>query len=72
MIFAVIVGAQIFTKLFCLASLPDAVADLDAGILAVLLATVVIYLLLGCVRESLSTILFTVPAISLRLVVGTG
>ncbi len=65
MIFAVIIGAEIFTNFINLAGLPDAIAefiaDIDAGTLAVLLAIVVIYLLLGCVLESLSMILLTVP-----------
>ena len=65
MIFAVIIGAEIFTNFVNLAGLPDAIAefiaDLDADTLLVLLAIVVIYLLLGCVLESLSMILLTVP-----------
>ncbi len=65
MIFAVIIGAEIFTNFINLAGLPDAIAefiaDIDAGTWAVLLAIIVIYLILGCVLESLSMILLTVP-----------
>ncbi|MFS4436957.1 TRAP transporter large permease [Paracoccaceae bacterium GXU_MW_L88] len=65
MIFAIIIGAEIFGNFITYAGLPDALADLvfDREISAwwVLAVIVVIYLILGCVLESLSMILLTVP-----------
>ncbi len=65
MIFAVIIGAEIFTNFVNYAGLPDAlaswVADLDVSAFVVILAIVGVYLILGCVLESLSMILLTVP-----------
>ncbi len=65
MIFAIIIGAEIFGNFITFAGLPSALADLiehlGMGPWAVLLVIVLIYLLLGCVLESLSMILLTVP-----------
>ena len=65
MIFAVIIGAELFTNFINFAGLPDAlagfVADFDLPVWAVMFGIVVIYLILGCVLESLSMILLTVP-----------
>ncbi|RYG90300.1 TRAP transporter large permease [Loktanella sp. IMCC34160] len=65
MIFAVIIGAELFTKFINLAGLPDALAgivlDLEMPAWAVIGIIILIYLLLGCVLESLSMILLTVP-----------
>lgn len=65
MIFAIIIGAEIFGNFVTFAGLPDALSDLveslGMGPWAVLITIVVIYLLLGCVLESLSMILLTVP-----------
>lgn len=65
MIFAIIIGAEIFGNFVTFAGLPDGLADLvdqlGLGPWSVLLVIVLIYLLLGCVLESLSMILLTVP-----------
>lgn len=65
MIFAVIIGAELFTNFVNFAGLPDAlvsiITDLELPVWAVMLGIVVIYLILGCVLESLSMILLTVP-----------
>lgn len=65
MIFAIIIGAEIFGNFVTFAGLPDALSDLVTNLglspWAVLLTIVVIYLILGCFLESLSMILLTVP-----------
>lgn len=65
MIFAIIIGAEIFSNFVTFAGLPDTlsgiVEDLGLSAWAVLLLIVLIYLVLGCVLESLSMILLTVP-----------
>lgn len=65
MIFALIIGAEIFTNFISFAGLPDALAEfvsgLDVSPWLVILAIIAIYLLLGCVLESLSMVLLTVP-----------
>lgn len=65
MIFAIIIGAEIFTNFINFAGLPDGlaawIAGLDVNAFLVIAAIIVIYLILGCVLESLSMILLTVP-----------
>ena len=65
MIFAVVIGAEMFTNFVNFAGLPDALAafvtDREMPAWMVIAAIIVIYLLLGCVLESLSMILLTVP-----------
>ena len=65
MIFAIIIGAEIFGNFITFAGLPEHLGDLvDAfglGPWMVIAIIVVIYLLLGTVLESLSMILLTVP-----------
>lgn len=65
MIFAIIIGAEIFSNFVNFAGLPDALGDLvfDLGLgpWAVIGIIVLIYLILGTVLESLSMILLTVP-----------
>lgn len=65
MIFAIIIGAEIFGNFITFAGLPDELGDLvnDLGLgpWTVILVIVLIYLLLGTVLESLSMILLTVP-----------
>ena len=65
MIFAVIIGAELFTNFINFAGLPDAlaglVAEFELPAWAVIAMIIVIYLILGCVLESLSMILLTVP-----------
>lgn len=65
MIFAIIIGAEIFSTFVNFAGLPmamvDAIYGLDLSPWLVILAIVAIYLAMGCVFESLSMILLTVP-----------
>jgi tripartite ATP-independent transporter DctM subunit len=65
MIFAVIIGAEVFTNFVNFAGLPDAIAgfvqQMSVSPWLVIAAIVLIYLILGCVLESLSMILLTVP-----------
>ena len=65
MIFAIIIGAEIFGNFVTFAGLPDALSDLVDGLglnaWVVLLLIVGVYLILGCFLESLSMILLTVP-----------
>ena len=65
MIFAIIIGAEIFSAFVNFAGLPDVLVDLiyDAEVSPwmVIWIMVGIYLLMGCVFESLSMILLTVP-----------
>lgn len=65
MIFAVLIGALIFTNFINLAGLPDElgwlIEDLQMNAFLVLAVMLVIYIILGCVLESLSMILLTVP-----------
>ncbi|MDB6178221.1 TRAP transporter large permease [Paracoccus sp. Z330] len=65
MIFAIIIGAEIFGNFVSFAGLPDGLSDLieQMGLSpwAVLLLIVAIYMVLGCFLESLSMILLTVP-----------
>ncbi len=65
MIFAVIIGAELFSNFVNFAGLPDGLAslvvDLELPVWAVILMIVVIYMVLGCVLESLSMVLLTVP-----------
>ncbi|WP_108859839.1 TRAP transporter large permease [Ruegeria sp. Alg231-54] len=65
MIFAVIIGAELFTNFINYAGLPDAlsgfVVDNELPVWAVILFIMLTYMVLGCVLESLSMILLTVP-----------
>jgi tripartite ATP-independent transporter DctM subunit len=65
MIFAVIIGAELFTNFINFAGLPDALAgivlDNEMPVWMVMGFIILVYLLLGCVLESLSMILLTVP-----------
>lgn len=65
MIFAIVIGAEIFSNFVTYAGLPDAlsalVSELDLGGYEVVIIIVLIYLLLGMVLESLSMVLLTVP-----------
>ncbi|MHC0054400.1 TRAP transporter large permease subunit [Actibacterium sp. D379-3] len=65
MIFAIIIGAEIFSAFVNFAGLPDGLVDLvygwDLSAWMVIAVIVCIYLVLGCVFESLSMILLTVP-----------
>ena len=65
MIFAIIMGAEIFSNFINFAGLPEAlvswIGGLDVDVYLVMAGIVAIYLVLGCVMESLSMILLTVP-----------
>jgi len=65
MIFAILIGALIFTGFINYSGLPESMLDFirEAGItpLLVILAMMACYLVLGCMLESLSMILLTVP-----------
>jgi len=65
MIFAIVIGAEIFSNFVNFAGLPDGLAsmiiDLELNAYVVVIGIMVIYLVLGCVLESLSMILLTVP-----------
>lgn len=65
MIFTIVIGAEIFSNFVNFAGLPDGLASWITGAnlnaYVVILGIVAIYLVLGCVLESLSMILLTVP-----------
>ncbi len=65
MIFALIIGAEVFSNFVSYAGLPDAILQwvtaMETGPYAVILMLVLVYLVLGAVLESLSMILLTVP-----------
>ena len=74
-LFAVLIGAWVFSNFVNLAGLPEAlqamVAEAGLAPMAVMAMILLIYVLLGCVFESLSMLLLTVP-IFFPLVVGLG
>ncbi|WP_282095117.1 TRAP transporter large permease [Epibacterium ulvae] len=79
MIFAIVIGAEVFSNFISFAGLPDAilafVQTLDVSAFVVIFALVLIYIVLGAVLESLSMILLTVPIffpMILALDFGTG
>ncbi len=65
MMFAILIGAMIFSSFLNLTGMPNALKDWVAGSglspMAVIVAILCVYLVLGCVLESLSMILLTVP-----------
>jgi tripartite ATP-independent transporter DctM subunit len=65
MIFTVLIGALMFSNFINVAGLPDGLTDWVASMnlspIAVMLVIMAIYVVLGCVLESLSMILLTVP-----------
>jgi len=64
-LFCVLIGAQIFQRFIVRAGLPDALVGLVTGFnvtpLAVIFMIILVYVVLGCVFESLSMMLLTVP-----------
>ena len=64
-LFAVLIGAQIFSNFVNLAGLPEALIGIvtayDVAPYTVLMMILLVYILLGCVFESLSMLLLTVP-----------
>ncbi|MEX0729334.1 MAG: TRAP transporter large permease [Aquisalimonadaceae bacterium] len=75
MMFMVLIGAMLFANFVNIARFPFLLADLATGFdlspLVIILVIMMIYILLGCVLESLSMMLLTVP-IFFPLVVGLG
>lgn len=65
MLFFLVIGAVLFSNFVNLAGLPDALRDLvlamDLSPILVIVAIIAIYVVLGCVLESMSMILLTVP-----------
>ena len=74
-LFAVLIGAWVFSNFVNLAGLPEALQNLVTGAglapMTVMVMILLIYVALGCVFESLSMLLLTVP-IFFPLVVGLG
>ncbi len=64
-LFAVLIGAQVFSNFINIAGLPQAliafVTTYDVPPFAVIMMIIGIYIILGCVFESLSMLLLTVP-----------
>ncbi len=65
MLFFLVIGAVLFSNFINLAGLPDSLRDMVLGLdlspVWVILAIIAIYVVLGCVLESMSMILLTVP-----------
>lgn len=65
MLFFLVIGAEIFSNFINIAGFPDAIQtfvfEQNLSYVAVIFAIIIIYLLLGCVLESMSMILLTVP-----------
>lgn len=65
MLFFLVIGAEVFSNFINIAGFPDALRDLvfrhEMSFVSVIIGIVIIYLLLGCVLESMSMILLTVP-----------
>ena len=64
-LFIILIGAKIFTEFVNRAGLPDGLKEIvtgyDVSAMVVMLIIVVIYIVLGCVFESLSMLLLTIP-----------
>ena len=65
MLFTILIGAVVFAEFVNRAGLPDGLKDLVTGFevapLVVMLIIIAIYIVLGCVFESLSMLLLTIP-----------
>jgi C4-dicarboxylate transporter, DctM subunit len=65
MIFIVLIGALVFSNFVTVAGLTSAITDwiqsLDVSVMGVLLAMCFVYILLGCVFDSLAMLILTVP-----------
>ena len=65
MLLAILIGALIFSQFVNVAKFPNILADgfkaLDLGPYGVLIVIVLVYLVLGCIMESISMLLLTVP-----------
>jgi tripartite ATP-independent transporter DctM subunit len=75
MLFVILIGAEVFGYLLSVSRLPQTLADALGGAglgpWGILAAILLIYLMLGCVMESLAMILLTVP-VFYPVVVGAG
>jgi tripartite ATP-independent transporter DctM subunit len=67
MIFTVLIGAILFNNFLILASIPNLVSDWISGLpfgkTAILLIIIAMYLVLGCLLDSLAMILLTIPIV---------
>ena len=65
MMFLVLIGAIMFSNFINVARLPNVIADwlraMEVAPFAVVLAIIAVYLVLGCILESFSMVLLTVP-----------
>ena len=65
MIFLILIGAEVFNAFLALSQIPVALADAlgESGLapMAILIGILLVYLVLGCVMDSLAMILLTVP-----------
>ena len=65
MIFLILIGAEIFNSFLALSQVPAALADTLAASglapISIMVGIVLVYLILGCVMDSLAMILLTVP-----------
>ena len=65
LIFLILMGAEIFNAFLALTQMPNeigaVVAGLDAPPMLIIIAMLVVYLILGCVMDSLAMVLLTVP-----------
>jgi C4-dicarboxylate transporter DctM subunit len=65
LIFLILLGAEIFSAFLALTQMPAELAKvverLDASPMLIMIAMLMVYLVLGCVMESLAMILLTVP-----------
>jgi tripartite ATP-independent transporter DctM subunit len=64
-LFAVLIGAQVFSNFVIVAGMPEALIALvtayDVSPMAVMVSILLVYVVLGCVFESMSMLLLTVP-----------
>jgi C4-dicarboxylate transporter DctM subunit len=65
MIFTILIGAILFNNFLVIASVPDLISGwiegLPLGRIAILVVILLLYLLLGCVMDSLAMVLLTIP-----------
>jgi C4-dicarboxylate transporter, DctM subunit len=65
MIFLILIGAELYSSFLALSQLPQSLAEWIGGLgwsaLSVILLIVLIYLILGCVMDTLAMILVTIP-----------
>lgn len=67
MIFMILIGAEIYSSFLALSLLPQALSEWISGLgwspFVILVGIVLLYLVLGCVMDSLAMILLTVPVL---------